>query len=73
MSADKKPRKYSNFLRFTGLAFQLGGTIYLGSLLGSWLDENYPNEHMSYFKSLTIFCVFGATYSVIRQVIRMNK
>ena len=51
----------------------MGGTIYLGSLLGSWLDGKFPNENELYTKIVTLLAVFGAMFSVIRQVTKMTN
>jgi uncharacterized membrane protein len=63
----------SAWLRFSTMGLQLGLTIYLGSLLGEFLDKKYPSESISYHKVITLFAVFGATFSVIRQVIQLSK
>ena len=45
------------------MAFQMGGTIYLGSLLGSWLDVKFENENQFYFKGPDISgCFFSHVY-----------
>lgn len=51
----------------------MGITIYLGSLLGEWLDDKYPSESFSYFKIVTLIAVFIAIVSIIREVIKMNN
>ncbi len=51
----------------------MGGTIYFGSLLGEWLDGKFPNEHELYTKICTLLAVFGAMFSVIRQVIKITN
>ena len=51
----------------------MGLSIYLASLLGTWLDKNYPSDIFAYNKVLTLFAVFGSTFSVIRQVIKMSN
>jgi len=51
----------------------MGGTIYLGSLLGGWLDIQFPNENEMYTKIVTLLSVFGAMFSVIRQVTKMTN
>lgn len=65
---DQKKKQLSTFFQFTGMAFQMGGTIYLGSLLGSWLDVKFENENQLYFKVLTLGAVFLAMYTVIKKV-----
>jgi len=51
----------------------MGGTIYLGSLLGGWLDGKFPNEHELYTRIVTLLAVFGAMYAVISQVIKITN
>ncbi|MBE7629241.1 AtpZ/AtpI family protein [Tenacibaculum piscium] len=67
----KKPR--SKYLQFTSIAFQMGITIYLGNLLGQWLDANYINENELYTKICTLVAVFVAMFSVISQVSKISK
>ncbi|MGG8496158.1 AtpZ/AtpI family protein [Tenacibaculum sp. TC6] len=70
----KTPKKQLNkYVRFSGIAFQMGLTIYLGSLLGKWLDIKYPNDNQLYTKICTLAAVFGAMFSVIRQVTKLSK
>lgn len=57
------------YARFSGIAVQMVVTIYLGSLLGDWLDGKYGNpEDRWYYKGVTLFAVAIAIYSVIKQV-----
>lgn len=62
-----KKNNLSKYARFSGMGLQLGLTIWLGNLAGSWLDSNYPTKGVSYTKIITMVAVVGATYSVIRQ------
>lgn len=61
------------YARFSGIAIQMGVTIYLGSLLGEWLDKKYANPDGLYVKICTLAAVFIAMYSVIKQVINLSK
>ena len=67
----KKP--LNKYIQFTGIAFQMGGTIYLGSVIGEWLDSKYPTADEVYVKICTLTAVFLAIYSVIKQVIKFTK
>ena len=51
----------------------MGLTIWLGSLLGNWLDNNYGNSNQFYFKTITLIAVFIAMYSVIKQVVKITN
>ena len=68
-----KKKPLNKYVRFTGIAFQMGGTIYLGSLLGKWLDSQFPNEHELYTKIVTLLAVFVAMYAIISQVIKITN
>ncbi|PQJ21779.1 AtpZ/AtpI family protein [Tenacibaculum sp. SG-28] len=71
---NKEPKKQLNkFIRFSGIALQMGLTIYLGSLLGEWLDTKYDNQNQLYTKICTLVAVFAAMFSVIYNVTNMSK
>lgn len=48
-------------------------TIYLGNILGEWLDVKYPNDNGTYTKMCTLAAVFLAMFSVIMQVIKFSN
>ncbi|NQX86893.1 MAG: AtpZ/AtpI family protein [Flavobacteriaceae bacterium] len=66
-------KQLNSFVRFTGLGLQMGLTIYLGSLLGAWLDGKYPNKEALYTKICTLVAVFGSMISVIIKVTRQSS
>ncbi|MCB4798352.1 AtpZ/AtpI family protein [Neotamlana laminarinivorans] len=70
----QKPEKqYSKYIRFTTMAIQMGATIYLGSLLGEWLDVKFNNTNQLYYKIVTLLSVFIAMYAVIKQVLNITN
>lgn len=71
--SNKNLKPYHKYLRFTGIAMQMGVTIYLGSILGEWLDSKYVNEHQMYTKICAVVAVVVSTYSIIKQVINISK
>lgn len=73
MRKNSKKKPLNKFVRFTGIALQMGLTIYLGSLLGEWLDTKYPNSSQLYTKICTLVAVFAAMLSVIIQVTNLSK
>ncbi len=71
---NKEPKKQlSKFVRFSGIALQMGLTIYLGSLLGEWLDTKYDTQNQLFTKICTLAAVFVAMFSVIYNVTNMSK
>ncbi len=73
MSKNAKKKPLNKYIRFTSIAFQMGLTIYLGNLLGKWLDSNYNNNGELYSKICTLAAVFLAMFSVILQVTKISK
>ncbi|MFD2551557.1 AtpZ/AtpI family protein [Bizionia sediminis] len=72
----KKPKTnkpLNKYIRFTTIALQMGLTIYLGSVLGAWLDEKFNNPNQLYFKIVSLIAVFLAIFSVIIQVIKLTN
>ena len=68
----QKPKKQpSPYLRFTSTAFQMGATIWLGNLLGEWLDQKYNQDIWE--NIITLLAVFAAMYLVISQVLKISK
>lgn len=69
---NNKPKKQPNpYIRFTSVAFQMGATIYLGNVLGKWLDLKY---NTTFWESIiTLFAVFVSMYLVISQVLKLSK
>ena len=71
---NQKPKKQLNqYIKFTSIAFQMGITIYLGSKLGEWLDIKFNNTNQLFYKITTLFAVFLAMFSVIRQVLKITN
>lgn len=70
--ATQKPKKQLNpYLRFTSTAMQMGITIWLGNLLGSWLDHKFDKNYLE--STITLLAIFLAIYQVISQVIKISK
>ncbi|SHI39015.1 AtpZ/AtpI family protein [Flavobacterium terrae] len=65
---NKSPKEYNKWLAFINIPIQMGVIIYAFYWLGLWLDSNYPNEKIFYYKALTLVGVFIALYNVYRQV-----
>ena len=71
---NKKPKKPLNkYARFSGVAFQMGITIFIGAYIGTKLDEKYPNENNLFTLVFTLIFVFAALYMVIKQVKNISE
>lgn len=71
---DQKPKgQLKNALVLTGVAFQMGITIYLFILLGKWLDSKYNNGEKLFIIIATLLGVAVSLYLVIKQLNRINS
>lgn len=69
----KKPEKpLKNVAILSGIAIQMGVTIYLFVLLGKWLDTTFNNGDKLYIIILTLLGVAISLYAVIKQVNRIK-
>lgn len=69
--SEKKP--VSNYLKYSGMAFQMVGTMLVGIFLGRWLDQKLQNPQ-PYFTALFALLFTGAAiYVVLRDFLGKNK
>lgn len=71
---DSKNKKQANkWLVFMNIPFQMGLIIFLGVMLGQWLDEKFKIEGSVLTIVFSLLAVFIALYNVIRQVTKMSN
>lgn len=68
-----KKKQLKNALVLTGVAFQMGATIYLFVLLGKWLDTTYNQGEKLYIIITTLAGVGISLYLVVKQLNRLNS
>lgn len=66
-------KRVNNYVKFSGVAIQMGVVITLAALGGDWLDEKQENEFPIWTLILTLIAIFGSLYQIIRAVIKMGK
>lgn len=64
----KKP--LNKALQLSGAGLQMGLTIYLGFLLGKWLDAIFQLTFLT--EILTLLAIFLALFSLIKQANTLN-
>ncbi|WP_318542380.1 AtpZ/AtpI family protein [Marixanthotalea marina] len=70
---DKKPGKQlKNVAILTGIAAQMGVTIYLFVVLGKWLDNKFNQGDKLFIIISTLLGVAVSLYVVLKQVNRIN-
>jgi len=69
---NQKQRKQLNpYIRFVSTGLQMGLTIYMGNLLGFWLDTKFQTTYLE--SVVTLFAVFASMYLIISQVLKISK
>ena len=66
----KKGKGLKNWAVFSSIGLQMGLIIYLGNLLGQWLDEKFTTTYLE--NIITLLAVFGAMYSVVSRLKQFN-
>lgn len=70
---EKQKKQVNQYIRFSGLALQMGGIIGFFAWLGVFLDGKYNPGGNVWTLCLTLFGVAGSMYLVIKEVIKMSK
>ncbi|AOW17759.1 hypothetical protein LPB03_09960 [Polaribacter vadi] len=64
----KKP--LNKAIQLSGAGLQMGLTIYLGFLLGEWLDVKFETTYLE--QTVTLVAIFISIYLLIRQAKKIN-
>lgn len=68
--SNNNPNKWMVFI---SLPLQMGVTIYLMYMLGTWLDEKYHFSNGLAMKICTFIGIFASLYHFIREANRLNR
>lgn len=69
----KKQKPFNSYLKYSGLAIQMAVTIYLGNLLGKYIDKIAESGSDVFTKIITLLAVFLSMFIIIRQVIKSQE
>ena len=64
---------FNNYVRYTGVAFQMAATIALFVLVGQAIDEGRGGESQVFTAVLSVFGVFVAIWNLIRSVKKSDE
>ena len=67
---DSQKKPLNKAIQLSGAGLQMGLTIYLGFLLGEWLDKKLETGFLT--ETITLIAIFLAMYSLIKQANRIN-
>ncbi|RXP49334.1 AtpZ/AtpI family protein [Lutibacter sp. HS1-25] len=71
MDNPKKKNQLHKYIALTGVAFQMGITIYLGAYFGKKLDIHF-NTNKTFTLILTLFALVVSLWSVLTQLKNIN-
>lgn len=72
MTNPKKKNQLHKYLALTGVAFQMGITIYLGVYFGKWLDGYFKNTGKTFTIIFTLLALIVSLWSVVSQLKNIN-
>lgn len=74
MQNNPKPKKsFRDYVVFSGIAVQMGITIWLGVFLGKYLDRHFELSKKYFTISLTLLALVASIYNVIIQLKQFNE
>jgi len=71
MTKERKNAALKNWAIFSGIGLQMGLIIFLGNLLGKWMDGKFQTAFLE--EVITLIAVFSAMFLIVYRVNRMNK
>ena len=72
-SKNKTKSTLKNVAVLTGVAAQMGITIFLGTYFGKWLDLKYPADKKWFTIIFTLLGVGISLYAVLKQLNKINE
>ena len=66
-------KQSKKFLVLTGIAIQMGVTVFLGAYLGKYLDMKYSYSKKWFTMLFTILSIGISIYFLLRQLKRINE
>ena len=71
---DQKTKgRLNTFAKFSGIAFQMAGIIFLGTFIGIKLDEKYPNENNLFTIIFSLLFILASLLLVIKQATNFSN
>ena len=73
MNSQKPKKQLNKYVRFTGIAFQLGATIYLAAYVGKWLDDKFLMQKKIFTLVLILIGLIASIWSIVKQLSKINN
>ena len=69
----KKKSQLRNWAIFTGIAFEMGGTIFVCAWIGRELDERYPSNKKWFTIGFVLFGLVSSIFLVLKQLKKFDN
>ena len=69
----KKKSQLRNWAIFTGIAFEMGGTIFVCAWIGRELDERYPSNKNWFTIGFVLFGLVSSIFLVLKQLKKFDN
>lgn len=69
---NEKKSQLKNWAIFTGIAFEMGGTIFVCAWLGQKMDERYPSNNNWFTLGFVLFGLLASVFLVLKQLKKFN-
>lgn len=66
-------RKVDAYLKYSGMAFQMGIIILVGTFAGQKLDERFQSERPLFTVALALLSIFVALYITLKDLFQDKK
>jgi len=74
MQLENKPQKQlNNYLKYSGMAFELAGALLLGYWVGRWADRQLDLPKSSGTMVCMILFLFAALFHILRSLTKNNS
>lgn len=70
---NNRKSQLKNWAIFSGIAFQMGATIFVCAWIGKKLDERYPMEKNWFTIGFVLFGLVASVYVILKQLKRYNN
>jgi F0F1-type ATP synthase assembly protein I len=67
---EKQKQSLNSLARYSGMAFQIGGAVILGILLGTWMDKQFEPTSHCFTALFAVLGVFIGVYAVFRDLLK---
>jgi uncharacterized membrane protein YfcA len=71
---EPKPKpKFDAYLKYSGMAFQMGIIILIGTYAGKYLDQYFQTEKPLFTVFLALFSIFVALYTSLKDLFKKKE